>query len=263
MLLLPCFSAIFRKGEWKTSLRGNSCPGMRWWGTGFGTTLTRQLSYVHGWCDSERTRRSTKRPGECYRWRVVGVLLPGTSNLPAGDYFRPTVGPARLHTHSSARPATLGCGRTPPSARVWQTVQDATVRGLGHSPWHSHVTRKRVVPGDSWAMRGDRVSLRPAGRWWPRGRWRPRGRWTAQPRSFGSKWRLSEDGRGRGDYKAAMSLGFHEAGAWSQFFCFHKAVVRPFHRSLHERGHTRYARVSVKPLDQGLFCYPNKNQKMN
>lgn len=38
--------------------------------------------------------------------------------------------------------------------------------------------------------------------------------------------------------------------------------MRPFHRSLHERGHTRYARVSVKPLDQGLFCYPNKNQKM-
>ena len=44
-------------------------------GTGFGTTLTRQLSYVHGWCDSERTRGSTKRPGE--RCRRVGVLLPG------------------------------------------------------------------------------------------------------------------------------------------------------------------------------------------
>ena len=44
-------------------------------------------------------------------------------------------------------------------------------------------------------------------------------------------------------------------------FCFHKAVVRPFHRSPQQHGHTRYARVSVKPLDQGLFCYPNRNQK--
>lgn len=80
---------------------------------------------------------------------IVGVLSVccsrGASNLPAGDYFRPAVGPARLHTHSSARPANPGLGADP---ALGPGVADGS-RRLGHSPWHSHVTRKPVVPGDS------------------------------------------------------------------------------------------------------------------
>lgn len=80
---------------------------------------------------------------------VAGVLWVccsrGASNLPAGDYFRPSIGPARLHIHSSARTATPGCSRAPPSARVWQAVSGRHGgRPLGHSPWHSRVTGKPI-----------------------------------------------------------------------------------------------------------------------
>lgn len=58
---------------------------------------------------------------------IVGVLSvccsPAPLTCPPGDYFRPAVGPARLHTHSSARPATLGCGADPPSAGCGRRFQ--------------------------------------------------------------------------------------------------------------------------------------------
>ena len=65
---------------------------------------------------------------------VAGVLWVccsrGASNLPAGDYFRPTFGPARLHIHSSARTATRAAAGPRPRPGCGRRSQDARVGGL-------------------------------------------------------------------------------------------------------------------------------------
>lgn len=91
------------------------------------------------------------------------------------------------------------------------------------------------------------------------------GRWTAQPQSFGSKRRLSrgrERQRGlRGSYVfGVFTKRGHEVDC---SVCFHQAMARPPCRSPRQCEHPRYARVSAKPLNQGLCCDPIKKQTPN
>ena len=154
----------------------------------------------------------------------VSFCPQGTSHLPTGDYFRPST-VQRVHT-SHPR-----CDASEPhlltQSRYWEADQRKPSCHL------------LVLESDARGQ-GQSVACRPVV---------SEGRWTAQPRPFGSKGRLSEGvGRQRG-LRGSYVFGVltergHEV---SRLVCFHKATARPFCRSSHQRGHTQYARVAVKP----------------
>lgn len=218
MLCFTCSSAIFRKGEWKTSLWGKSCPRTRRWGDALWWQLWQDSSgmYMAGHESAHSTLGKCEVKG--YRLHMSAGCFRGTWNLPTQDYVHPSIRGVHSQISSSSWTATPGRSLALPSARGWQTVNDSMVGSCWATSLHSHVTGKPIKESCHLLilreMQGDRVSLWPAGRWWLRGD----GRHSRSP--LVPKGDCPGGGRGNEDYEAATSLGFSRSGGMKSTVLF-------------------------------------------
>lgn len=106
-----------------------------------------------------------------------------------------------------------------PSASVCDSmVEERWNWPPGYSSAYSHVTGKQVKGGwtlTCWFLRERKWDRKESVACWAVVAREA----MAQPQSFGSKWRLSEGGVETLTTRQLCLLGFHEAGAQSQWFC--------------------------------------------
>lgn len=122
MLCFTCSSAIFRKGEWKTSLWGKSCPRTRRWGDALWWQLWQDSSgmYMAGHESAHSTLGKCEVKG--YRLHMSVGCFRGTWNLPTQDYVHPSIRGVHSQISSSSWTATPGRSLALPSARGWQLM---------------------------------------------------------------------------------------------------------------------------------------------